>query len=94
MHIQCVSHSIFNSVQHFSSSFSTYSSHAAVVPTRLLIVHPPAFGKRVLIHDGGGAFSSGIQDGGGAFSSGIQDGSGAFSIGIQDGGGAFSTPET
>ena len=33
---------IFNSVQHFSSSFSTYSSHAAVVPSRLLIVHPPA----------------------------------------------------
>ena len=30
MHIQCVSHSIFNSVQHFTSSFFTYSSHAAV----------------------------------------------------------------
>ena len=42
IHIQCVSHSIFNSVQHFSSSFSTYSSYAAVVPTRLLIAHPPA----------------------------------------------------
>ena len=42
MHIQCVSHSIFNSGQHFTLSFSTYSSHAAVVPTRLLIEHPPA----------------------------------------------------
>ena len=62
MHIQCVSHSIFNSGQHFTLSFSTYSSHAAVVPTRVLIV------------DGGGVFSSGIQDGGGAFSTGIQDG--------------------
>ena len=37
-----VSHSIFNSGQHFTLSFSTYSSHAAVVPTRLLIAHPPA----------------------------------------------------
>ena len=44
MHIQCVSHSIFNSVQHFTSSFSTYSAHAAAVPTRLLIAHPPASG--------------------------------------------------
>ena len=42
MHIQCVSYSIFNSGQHFTLSFSTYSSHAAVVPTRLLIAHPPA----------------------------------------------------
>ena len=42
MHIQCVSHSIFNSGQHFTLSFSTYSSHAAVVPTRVLIAHPPA----------------------------------------------------
>ena len=42
MHIQCVSHSIFNSGQHFTLSFSTYSSYAAVVPTRLLIAHPPA----------------------------------------------------
>ena len=42
MHIQCVLHSIFNSGQHFTLSFSTYSSHAAVVPTRLLIAHPPA----------------------------------------------------
>ena len=42
MHIQCVSHSIFNSGQHFTLSFSTYSSHATVVPTRLLIAHPPA----------------------------------------------------
>ena len=41
-HIQCVSHSIFNSGQHFTLSFSTYSSHAAVVPTRVLIAHPPA----------------------------------------------------
>ena len=39
---QCVSHSIFNSGQHFTLSFSTYSSHAAVVPTRLLIAHLPA----------------------------------------------------
>ena len=42
MHIQCVSHSIFNSGQHFTLSFSTYSSHTAVVPTRLLLAHPPA----------------------------------------------------
>ena len=42
MRIQSVSHSIFNSGQHFTLSFSTYSSHAAVVPTRLLIAHPPA----------------------------------------------------
>ena len=42
MHIQCVLHSIFNSGQHFTLSLSTYSSHAAVVPTRLLIAHPPA----------------------------------------------------
>ena len=42
MHIQCVLHSIFNSGQHFTLSFSSYSSHAAVVPTRLLIAHPPA----------------------------------------------------
>ena len=42
MHIQCVSHSICNSGQYFTLSFSTYSSHAAVVPTRLLIEHPPA----------------------------------------------------
>ena len=42
MHIHCVSRSIFDLVQHFTSSFSTYSSHAAVVPTRLLIAHPPA----------------------------------------------------
>ena len=42
MHILCVSHSIFNSGQHFTLSFSTYSSHAAVVPTRVLIAHPPA----------------------------------------------------
>ena len=42
MHIQCVSHSIINSGQRFTLSFSTYSSHAAVVPTRLLIAHPPA----------------------------------------------------
>ena len=42
MHIHCVLRSIFISVQHFTSSFSTYSSHAAVVPTRLLIAHPPA----------------------------------------------------
>ena len=42
MHIQCVSHSIFYSGQHFTLSSSTYSSHAAVVPTRLLIAHPPA----------------------------------------------------
>ena len=32
----------FNSGQHFTLSFSTYPSHAAVVPTRLLIAHPPA----------------------------------------------------
>ena len=80
MHIQCVSHSILNSGQHFTLSFSTYSSHAAVVPTRVLIAHPPAPAwVRILQHwvhidDGGGAFSSGIQDGGGAFSTGIQDG--------------------
>ena len=42
MHIQCVSHSIFHSGQHFTLSFCTYSSHAAVVPTILLIAHPPA----------------------------------------------------
>ena len=42
MHILCVSHSIFNSGQHFTLSFSTYSSYAVVVPTRLLIAHPPA----------------------------------------------------
>ena len=42
MHIQCVSHSIFDSGQHFTLSFSSYSSHAAVVPTSLLIGHPPA----------------------------------------------------
>ena len=42
MHIQCVSHSVCNSGQHFTLSFSTYSSHAAVVPTRVLIAHPPA----------------------------------------------------
>ena len=79
MRIQCVSHSIFNSVQHFTSSFSTYSSHAAVVPTRLLIALPPASALGTYIR---------------AFSSGIQDGGGAFSTGIQDGGGGFSTPET
>ena len=46
VHIQCVSHSIFSSGQHFTLSFSSYSSHAAVVPTRLLIAHPlvPALG--------------------------------------------------
>ena len=32
MHIQCVSHWIFNSGQHFTLSFSAYSSHAAVSP--------------------------------------------------------------
>ena len=32
----------FSSGQHFKLSFSTYSSHAAVVPTRLLVAHPPA----------------------------------------------------
>ena len=37
-----VSHSIFNSGQHFTLSFFTYSSHAAVMPTRLLIAHHPA----------------------------------------------------
>ena len=42
MHIQCVLHFIFNSGQHFTLSFSSYSSHAAVVPTILLIAHPPA----------------------------------------------------
>ena len=42
MHIQCVSHLILYSWQHFTLSFSTYSSHAAVVPTRLLVAHPPA----------------------------------------------------
>ena len=42
MHIQCVSHSIFNSGQHFTLSFSIYSSHAAVVLTVLLKAHPPA----------------------------------------------------
>ena len=42
MHIRCVSHSIFNSGQHFTLFFSSYSSHAAVVPTRLLIALPPA----------------------------------------------------
>ena len=42
MHILCVSHSIFNSGQHFTLSLTTYSSHAAVVPTRVLIAHPPA----------------------------------------------------
>ena len=42
MHIQCVSHSIIHSGHHFTLSFSTYSSHAAVVTTRLLIAHPPA----------------------------------------------------
>ena len=42
MNIQCVSHSIFNSGQHFTLSFSSYSHHAAVVPTRLIIAHPPA----------------------------------------------------
>ena len=42
MHIQCVSQSIFNSGQHFTSSFSTYFAHAAVVPSKLLIAHPPA----------------------------------------------------
>ena len=36
-----VSHTIFNSCQHFTLSLSAYSSHAAVVPTRLLIAHPP-----------------------------------------------------
>ena len=82
MHVQCVSHPIVHSGQHFTSSFSTYSSHAAVVPTRLLLVHP-RLQHWVRIHDGDGEFSSGIQDG-----------CGAFSTGIQDGGGAFSTPET
>ena len=82
MHIQRVSPSIFNSGLHFTLSFSTYSSHAAVVPTKLLREHP-WLQHWVRIHDGGGAFSSGIQDGGGA-----------FSTGIQEGGGAFSTPET
>ena len=42
MHIQCISHLIFNSWQHFTLSFSTFSSHAAVVLTRVLIAHPPA----------------------------------------------------
>ena len=42
MHIQCVSHSICNSGQHFTLSFSTYSSHSAVVPKRLLIAYPSA----------------------------------------------------
>ena len=41
MHIQCVSHSIFHSGQHFTLSFCTYSSHAAVVPTRLLFSASP-----------------------------------------------------
>ena len=82
MHIQCVSHSIFNSGRHFTLSFSTYSSHAAVVPIRLPIAHPPAPAL--------GTYT----DGGGALSSGIQDGGGSFSTGIQDDGGAFSTPET
>ena len=82
MHVQCVSLSSFHSGQHFTLSFSTYSSHAAVVPTRLLIALP-GLQHRVRIHVGGGEFFSGIQDGGGA-----------FSTGIQDGGGAFSTPET
>ena len=79
MHIiEWVSHCIFNSGQHFTLSFSTYSSHAAVVPTRLVIAHP-RLQNWVRIPDGGGAFSSGIQDGGGAFSTGIQGGGGAFS---------------
>ena len=94
MHVQCVSHSTFNSSQHFTSSFSTYSSHAAVVPTRLLIAHPRLQHWVRTYTRFSGAFSSGIQDGGGAFSTGIQGGGGAFSTGIQDGGGAFSTPET
>ena len=78
MHIHSVSRSIFNSVQHFTSSFSTYSSHAAVVPTRLQVAHPPAsalgsYTRRrwsilFCIQDGGGAFSPGVQNGGGAFS--------------------------
>ena len=51
-------------------------------PSRLLIAHP-RLQHWVLIHDGGGAFSSGIQDGGGA-----------ISTCIQDSGGAFSSPET
>ena len=42
MHIQCVLQFIFNSGQHFTLSFSSYSSHAAVVPTRLLVAHHPA----------------------------------------------------
>ena len=44
MHIQCVLHSIFYSGQHFTLSFSTYSSHAAVVPNRLFIALHPAQG--------------------------------------------------
>ena len=82
MHIQCVSHSIFHSGQHFTLSFSTYSSHSAVVPTRLLIAHPlvPALGTYTRWR--------------GAFSSAMQDSGEAFSTGIQYGGGAFSTPET
>ena len=42
LQIQCVLHRIVFAGQHFTSSFSTYTSHAAVVPNRLLIVHPPA----------------------------------------------------
>ena len=67
MHIQCVSHSIFNSCQHFTLSFSTYSSHAAVVPTKLLIAHPPAPALGTYTR-WRWSISSRIQDGGGAFS--------------------------
>ena len=82
MHIQCVSHSIFNSWQHFTLFFSTYSSHAAVdLPDFLWRI--PKLQHWIRIRDVGGAFSSGIQDCGGAFSTGVQDGDGAF-----------STPET
>ena len=80
MHIQCVSHSIFNSWKHFTLS-STYSSHAAVgLPDFLWRI--PKLQHWIRIRYVGGAFSSGIQDFGGA-----------FSTGVQDGGGAFSTPE-
>ena len=82
MHIQCVSHSIFNSGQHFTLSFSTYFSHEAVVPTRLLLAHPPAPGL--------GMYTRWRL----SILFGIQVCGGAFSTGIQDGGGAFSTPET
>ena len=101
IHIQCVLHSIFNAFQHFSSSFPTYSSHSAAVPTRLLMEHPPASGLgtytrwRWSILFWYRRWRCSIlycyKDGGGVFSSGIQDGDGGFSTGIQDGGGAFSS---